>query len=266
MFTTYGYKINLIDSGDGFNWLFLPGGPGLGSEYLEDFCAKLDLPGSKYLVDFPMDGSNTEGKLDILHWKNGLIDLCKKFGNVILVTHSFSGMFVLSIPEIEKFVKGVVFMNTTIADTFFTHIENSKKRFNLPDLTDSLTKYHNNPTHEELKSYWEVYKYYCHTKQELTEGEKLGKKYIMNNVSYNFGIANFYPNYKAQWAPSTIPALTITSEQDYICPPDIFTMDERFTKENIMNVVITNAGHVPWLLHFDKIQSAFDKYCDKFTF
>ncbi|WP_218460238.1 hypothetical protein [Rickettsia sp. TH2014] len=32
------------------NWLFLPGGPGMGSNYLIDFASKLDLQGSLYVI------------------------------------------------------------------------------------------------------------------------------------------------------------------------------------------------------------------------
>jgi hypothetical protein len=36
--TNYGYRISDLKEGTDYNWLFLPGGPGSGSEYLMDFC------------------------------------------------------------------------------------------------------------------------------------------------------------------------------------------------------------------------------------
>ena len=78
-YTKYGYRINQISEGSGYNWLFLPGGPGLGSEYLIDFCKRLKLPGSILLVDFPMDGTNKNGELGIKYWQDGLMDLLKNY-------------------------------------------------------------------------------------------------------------------------------------------------------------------------------------------
>ena len=42
------------------NWLFLPGGPGIGSESLHELVDSAELPGSTWLVDLPGDGSNTD--------------------------------------------------------------------------------------------------------------------------------------------------------------------------------------------------------------
>ena len=41
------------------NWLFLPGGPGIGSESLTQLVDAADVPGTSWLVDLPGDGSNT---------------------------------------------------------------------------------------------------------------------------------------------------------------------------------------------------------------
>ena len=42
------------------NWLFLPGGPGIGSESLHELVDSAELPGTTWLVDLPGDGSNTD--------------------------------------------------------------------------------------------------------------------------------------------------------------------------------------------------------------
>ena len=56
--TKLGYRVRKIANTEGADWLFLPGGPGLGSDYLFELCDALKVPGSKYLVDFPKDGFN----------------------------------------------------------------------------------------------------------------------------------------------------------------------------------------------------------------
>ncbi|WP_341786742.1 hypothetical protein [Rickettsia endosymbiont of Cantharis rufa] len=54
------YRLNKLKEGNArkLNWLFLPSGPGMGTNYLIDFVSKLDLQGSLYIGDFPGDGDN----------------------------------------------------------------------------------------------------------------------------------------------------------------------------------------------------------------
>jgi pimeloyl-ACP methyl ester carboxylesterase len=104
-YSNYHFRIKTLRMNQGYTWLFLPGGPGLGSAYLESLCLSLDLPGTTLLIDFPKDGTNTEGLLNFSYWKKGLIDLLGNYDQPILVTHSFSGMFALDTPELEPLLK-----------------------------------------------------------------------------------------------------------------------------------------------------------------
>lgn len=59
-FTPSGVRLRLRSHRDGeLNWLFLPGGPGIGSESLHQIVDAVALPGTTWLVDLPSDGSNT---------------------------------------------------------------------------------------------------------------------------------------------------------------------------------------------------------------
>ncbi|MFF7228150.1 hypothetical protein SAMN06272775_6268 [Streptomyces sp. 2323.1] len=54
-----GSQLRQVTSGAGRgNWLFVPGGPGLGSESLLGLVAAAQVPGAAWLVDLPGDGSN----------------------------------------------------------------------------------------------------------------------------------------------------------------------------------------------------------------
>lgn len=46
------------DHNEKYNWLFLPGGPGLGSESLCNLIEILPLPGAIWYLYLPGDGSN----------------------------------------------------------------------------------------------------------------------------------------------------------------------------------------------------------------
>jgi pimeloyl-ACP methyl ester carboxylesterase len=261
IFTKYGYRIQQIAKGLGYTWVFLPGGgPGLGSEYLLEFCKQLALPGNILLVDFPKDGFNTQGELDVHQWQAGLIDLLQTLSNPILVTHSFAGMFTLLLPEVEAYLAGLVLMNTTTKDSFFQHVTAMQIKYQLPELVSAATLYHLDPTNQRYKDFWMIYKHYCFTKEELEEGEKMLPLFAFNSEAYYYAITHFYPGYHSQWVPTVIPAMTITSQNDFICPPGIFTEDKHYQRQNILNYIISEAGHCPWLLHLDKVQQCLNEY------
>ncbi|MBA3488707.1 MAG: hypothetical protein H0T78_04040, partial [Longispora sp.] len=59
LWTRSGVRLTLAFSKPGrWNWLFVPGGPGTGSESLSSLVRMVSLPGSGWLVDLPGDGSN----------------------------------------------------------------------------------------------------------------------------------------------------------------------------------------------------------------
>ena len=259
MYSNYFYRIKTIYKESGYTWIFLPGGPGLGSQYLDPFCQKLELPGTTLLVDFPKDGTNKEGSLHFNYWKRGLIDLLAQFEKPILVTHSFSGMFALDTPELEPFIKGLVLINTTTANTFFPHVSAMQEQHALPDLVPEAAHYHLNPSSETYKGFWEVYRHYCFTTEELPLGEQMISQFAFNNESYHHAIEQFYPSYECRWHPK-IPTLTIAGEADYICPPRIFIENVNFHSEKIINKIIKNAGHCSWLLGINEVRDCFAEF------
>ncbi|RUR11369.1 alpha/beta fold hydrolase [Legionella sp. km772] len=258
-YSNYSFRINTIYEDTGLTWLFLPGGPGLGSEYLEPLCRQLKLPGSTLLVDFPKDGTNKEGRLDFDFWKRGLIDLVSQYERPILVSHSFSGMFVLDTPELEPHLTGLVLMNTTTRNSFFAQVSAMQEKHLLPDLLPAAAEYHLNPCKETYKQFWHSYKYYCFTAKELSLGEAMITSFAFNNEAYHYAIEHFFPNYQCRWHPK-IPTLTIAGEDDYICPPTIFTADPLFQQSNILNKIIHQAGHCSWLLHLKQLQTSLDDF------
>lgn len=263
-FTKYGYRIQQIVEGSGYNWLFLPGGPGLGSEYLNPLCRGVSLPGNIFLADFPLDGRNVQGKLEAEHWRTGLLDLLQNIPGAILVAHSFAAMFTLLIPEVENHLAGLVLMNTTTRDSFFEQVAAMQKKYALPDLAPAASQYHLKPDDESYKVFWDSYKHYCFTQEEMTEGEKILPLFAFNSRVYYYAIQAFFPHYKSQWHPAKIPALTIASARDYVCPAQIFTDDPHYQRPNVINRVIPQAGHCPWLLYMDKVQACFDDFLSLF--
>lgn len=260
-YSTYNYRIQpiFLAAKPSYTWIFLPGGPGLGSEYLRNFSTQLELPGSKLLVDFPKDGTNELGELNFNYWKKGLIDLLHTVKNPILVTHSFSGMFALSTPELEPYLSGLVLMNTTTSNTFFAHVSAMQEQYHLPDLGLAAAQYHLNPSSETYRAFWDTYKYYCFTREELMQGAQMLPLLAFNNESYNYAIQHFYQDYCAHWQPK-IATMTISGGCDFICPPKIFVADPAFQGPHILNRIISRSGHCPWILQFNEVQHCFNEY------
>lgn len=258
--TKYHYRINPItQSPTGHTWLFLPGGLGLGSDYLAPFIQQLQLPGSKLVADFPLDGCNNQGELDFKLWHDGLVDLVRSLANPVLVTHDFSAMFALSNMELEPHLSGLVLMNTTTENNFVEHINTMRAIHQLPDLAPAAAAYHLNPTQTLYKEFWHAYKFYYFTAAELAKGEEMMRHFAFNNSAYYYGLHHFYPDYQCRWSPN-ISTMTLSGENDYICSPHVLTKHHAFQKPNMNHYVIADAGHCPWLMHLAQVQQCFNAF------
>src|SRR5689334_6021773 len=96
------------------NWLFLPGGPGLGSETLASLTELLKdkIPGIIWHVDLPNDGSNLLKDKPISNWRSSIIQATSAFDKTILVAHSTPGMYVQTMPELENILHGLVLIGS----------------------------------------------------------------------------------------------------------------------------------------------------------
>ncbi|WP_425519668.1 alpha/beta fold hydrolase [Streptomyces auratus] len=115
--TASGVRLRQVTSGAGRgNWLFVPGGPGLGSESLLGLVEAAQVPGAAWLVDLPGDGSNRGGPAlpaePYAHWPGCLAEAAQALDEVIMVGHSTGGMFMLSVPELEGLLTGMVLLSS----------------------------------------------------------------------------------------------------------------------------------------------------------
>lgn len=96
------------------HWLFLPGGPGLGSEALAGLTRlfKDKIPGEIWHLDLPNDGSNRLNDQALSHWRPALIEAVCRFEKTILVAHSSLGMYAQTVPELEHHLQGLVLMSS----------------------------------------------------------------------------------------------------------------------------------------------------------
>jgi pimeloyl-ACP methyl ester carboxylesterase len=232
--TIHQFRLRKVQDQPGPSWLFLPGGPGLGSESLEALVEILDLPGSLYLVDFPGDGSNPTPLIPE-HWKENLILLVQSFPKVRLVAHSFASLFVLTCPELEPYLDRLVLISA------------SPKK---------LT--HHKPGPVILKEYF-LSRLHLYVMPETVErAKKLFENLPYKEAAFLWGRDQFHPHFSPTFVPQQVPTLIFTGDQDQITPISSFDGTPYLKRPNITIRSIPGASHFPWLEKPAEVQTYFE--------
>lgn len=234
--TKHQFRLRLVQDTPGPVWFFLPGGAGLGSEYLESLIEILDLPGALYLVDFPGDGSNPT-PLVPEKWREGLIELVKSFRPINLFAHSFAALFVLICPELEPYLDALVLMSAS-----------AKK----------LT--HHSPGPIDLKQYFlsRIHLYVC--PETVDRAVALFENLPYKDEAFLWVRDHFHPNFQATWIPQKVPTLIITGDQDQITPLSSFEGTDYLNRPNIVFKSIPSASHFPWLEKPKEVRNALKEW------
>ncbi len=245
-----------------FNWIFLPGGPGLGSEYLCSLTDLLKIPGNFWLLDLPGDGSNTQGSFE--NWSIALIEAVTELNNVILVAHSTGGMFALSTPQLEKHLKGLILLDSAPDASWQAAFAEEIEKNPLPNLDKLQANYRKNPNNTALKKLTIAFAPYLFTQ----EGQAKGKQ-LLENLPYNWKSClwseeHFDSTYAAKWIPK-IPTLILSGEFDLITPLHLFSNLAEFRRGNITFQSIPNAGHFPWIENPEAVGVAFQTATHSFS-
>lgn len=252
-----------------YNWLFLPGGPGIDTDYFLDLINTLDVAGNYWLIDLPENGSNTSGdspeNSTFEQWGHYLLAGIKKFDHAILVGHSFGGYFPLFLPQLENLLKGFIILNsvpTAESEEFEKCVIENK----LPSREDSIKKFLDNPTLETIKSHYLMGTSYAFTPAYLEKGKNL-----VDNLSYSVPVSYWwytegYQQYKnITWIPKKVPVLIVGASHDFVTPSIIFKQDTRFHQANIKMIDISDAGHFPWVEQPLLVKEAFKMFSKNMT-
>lgn len=246
-----------------YNWLFLPGGPGLGSESLTGLAEILNLPGTAWYLDLPGDGSNHTGDDagDFAHWSAALIEAASALPNTILVAHSTGGMYALATPALKDILKGLVLMssapNTLWQQYFGQHVSENP----LVGTAQLSEVYEKNPSNEALKQLTIACAPYYSMPKSKNQIVSLFETLPFNYPIHLWSENNFDKTYQAQWIPETLPTLIFAGDQDHITPLKFFTEMNDFKRDNIMIREIKDASHFPWFDNPAEVKKVFEKFC-----
>lgn len=258
-------RYELVKTGEGkpYNWLFLPGGPGVNSCYFHRLIDILKLPGNIWFVDLPGNGDNIEGipsNYNYDQWMDLFLPTITRFENPIIVGHSFGGMFPLLFPELEKYLKGFVILNAT-PGLWHEEAVSYAKQFNHPDYTGEMIKFMQNPNTERFKAAIGACMPYYFPKESLEEGRA-----YLAPVTIQYPPAMWWQqkaveiNFSPQWIPEKVPTLIIGGKYDCICPFIMFQKDHRFHRPNIQMHYFEDTGHLGWVENPQAIRNAFDHF------
>lgn len=264
LWTESGARLQLVlgSGGTNVNWLFLPGGPGLGSESLLPLLKILKLQGSLWLLDLPGDGSNTtsDNFESFSKWSIALIEAVSQFDHVILVAHSTGGMYALSVPELESSLEGLVLLDSAPSAGWQAFFAEIVRDFPIPDLEFLQETYEKNPNNQTLKELTLASAPYLFTQRGQASGIELLRSLPYNYITCQWSEKHFDRTYQAKWVPKTIPTLILAGEMDLVTPLKLFQNDKRFSRENIIFKSIKEAGHFPWIENPKEVAEAFNEY------
>jgi pimeloyl-ACP methyl ester carboxylesterase len=252
--------------GANFNWLFLPGGPGLGSESLRTLTSILKLPGTTWLVDLPGDGSNhtSNDEKSFSHWSQALVEVVEALNNVILVAHSTGGMYVLATP-LEKKIQGLILMDSAPDASWQNEFMRYVQLHTIKETAKLYKQYSKKPSNLLLKKITIASASYSFTKKGLQKGISLLKTLPFNYKTCEWSAKHFDSKYKAQWIPKNIPTLILAGEKDQIIPLKFFIKSKKFKRKNITLRSIKNSGHYPWVENPKQIIEVFKEYLNTIT-
>ncbi|SRR5579883_2669443 len=264
LWTNRKARLQLIKSvsGANYNWLFLPGGPGLGSESLQTLTKILELPGTIWHLDLPGDGSNQtpDDPKYFSHWSEALTEAVTALNNVILVAHSTGGMYVLATPKLENRLIGLVLMDTAPDASWLKEFVRYTKAHPINEAKKLQIQYIKKPTNSLLKKLTIASASYSFTKKCLKKGISIFKKLPFNYKTCEWSNVNFDQKYKSKWVPKKIPTLILAGEYDQIIPLKFFMNSKKFNRKNIIYRTITHAGHYPWVENPKQTARVFRQY------
>ncbi len=261
------YELYQTNEGKNYNWLFFPGGPGADSSYLRSLVDELHLPGNVWLIDLPGNGGNTNSSYsdNFDRWFEIFPRVVQQFNNPVVVGHSFGAMLPLLYPELELSLRGLVILNSTPV-LWLEEAAAYSKQFNLPDLTNDMQAFIQNPTQETFDVALGACMPYYFPKETLEKGRALLSQVPFQYRPAVWGqIRAIEGRVLAKWIPQQTPTLIIGAKYDCICPFSLFKNDQRFHRKNIRLLFVENAGHCPWVEDPAAVREAFEAFSSQLT-
>lgn len=245
------------------NWLFLPGGPGIGSESLHELVDSAELPGTTWMVDLPGDGSNTDAPGapadPYSRWPQVLLEAADAVSNPIYVGHSTGGMYLLSTPELEIRLTGMVLVSTAPDSSWLPTFVAMTEQNPLPAVAVATEAYAEDPTNRHLAAIAVASAAWNFGPDTVDAGRDLLARMPYNGPAVAWSDENFDHTYTATWWPATLPTLIISGSDDRIVTQHLWD-DDRYHGPNVTQAVIDRGAHFAWIENPAAVKQALHEF------
>ena len=246
--------------GGDLNWLFLPGGPGIGSQSLHELVDTVEVPGCSWMVDLPGDGSNVDAPGAPVDpytvWPDVLLEAAHAVAHPVFVGHSTGGQYLLSVPALNGCLEGLVLISTSPDASWLAGFEQMTRTNPLPGVQQASARYESDPTNEHLRLLTIESAPWNFTSHGVAQGAEILMRMPYNNQAVQWSDANFDRTYQLAWWPTQLPTLVVSGSADRIVPQTLW-QDKRFHTPNTIWYVIAEAAHFPWIEQPTAVHDAF---------
>ncbi|MFJ9953592.1 alpha/beta fold hydrolase [Kitasatospora sp. NPDC091207] len=246
-----------------WNWLFVPGGPGLGAESVLELARATEVPGTVWLVDLPGDGSN-RGLPQVPEnpyalWPQVLAETLDELDDVVMVGHSTGGMFMLATPELEGRLAGMALVSSAPHAGWRDAFGQWAQAHPLPGLEEAAAAYGQDPNDQTLRALTLTAAAWNFTPAALAAGRTVLEGLPYCNDAVAWADAHFDDTYQARWTPaaSGIPTLIISGSEDHVVDQSLWQQDTAFDQPHVLRRTIESASHFPWLENPHAVRTAF---------
>ncbi len=202
------------------NWLLLPGGPGIGSESLEELAVALEVPGTVWLVDLPGDGSNRSppgGSDDPFGcWPQVVCEAAQALPDVVFAGHSTGGMYLLDTPALQPHLRALALLDSAPDAGWFAHYLEMTRAHPLAEVEAATARYVGDQSDANLGRIAVASAPWNFTPAGLPPGRALLARMPYNGAAVAWSDSHFDHTYRAQWWPTDIPVLRLAGADDRI--------------------------------------------------
>ncbi|MDA0179860.1 alpha/beta hydrolase [Solirubrobacter phytolaccae] len=260
-FTASGVRLRARTRRPGdVDWLFLPGGPGIGSESLHELVDALDVPGTCWLVDLPGDGSNTDAPGapadPFSAWPHAVVEAARAVRRPVFLGHSTGGMYLLATPELEELLEGLVLISTAPTADWMPAFIAMTETNPLPAVTAATERYEADPSDANLREIAVESATWNFTPEGVEAGAELLGRMPYNGAAVAWSDAHFDHTYEAAWFPEELPTLIVSGGADRIVTQRLWD-EPQYDGDHVLRRRIDGGAHFPWIERPDAMKKAF---------
>lgn len=248
------------------DWLLVPGGPGIGSESLNELSDVLEVPGRIWLVDLPGDGSNVDAPGSPADpysvWPAALLEAADAVPRPVFVGHSTGGEYLLSVPELEQVLVGLVLVSTAPNASWMSDFDAMMRAHPLPAVDAAMAAYDADPTDANLRDFAVATAPWNFRPDMVSRGADLLKNMPYNRQAVDWSAENFDTTYSAQWWPTSLPTLIVSGADDRIVIQRLWD-EPSFRGEHVTRARIDGGGHFAWIEEPEQVRAAFSRFADR---